>query len=129
MDGLSILFPGDIEKEVEQELVDRTIPLQSDILLAAHHGSATSNSPAFVHAVAPSAIIVSAGKSKRKIYPSAELLDLSRESAIPLYSTQTDGSIWVQSEMGRQKLYIFGDLQDNPLLRTTRKGRTKQVFD
>lgn len=126
MNSLSILFPGDIEQSVEQQIVDHHIPLQSDIILAAHHGSATSSSRRFMDAVNPSAIVVSAGRSRKNIYPSEGLLTFSQQNDVPLYVTHTDGAIWIQVENNRKKLYSYGDMQENPLLHLTQSNKAEQ---
>lgn len=129
IDTLSILFPGDIEQDVEQQIVKHLPLLQSDIILAAHHGSATSNSRVFLNAVNPSAVVVSAAKSRKNIYPSKDLLTYSQQKDVALYATHTDGAIWVQVENEKNRLYRYGDIQENPLLRHTQSRRAEQEFD
>ena len=60
-----ILLPGDIEREVEFVLLPRLKQMmdnnQLTMLMAPHHGSATSSSSAFVRAVRPEHVVFSAG--------------------------------------------------------------------
>jgi competence protein ComEC len=57
-----ILLPGDIESTVESQLLRAgALPEKISLLLAAHHGSRTSSSPAFVQYTKPSIVIYSAG--------------------------------------------------------------------
>ncbi|HDO30844.1 MAG TPA: DNA internalization-related competence protein ComEC/Rec2 [Desulfobacteraceae bacterium] len=65
----AFLFPGDISKAAEKKLLDQHRELRADILLAPHHGSKTSSSRAFISAVNPKIIIVSAGHRGRGHYP------------------------------------------------------------
>jgi beta-lactamase superfamily II metal-dependent hydrolase len=55
----SFLLSADIEKCVENELVDEQAPLAADFLEVPHHGSKTSSTDAFVGAVAPRVAVVS----------------------------------------------------------------------
>ncbi|MCW5208588.1 MBL fold metallo-hydrolase, partial [Desulfobulbus sp. US2] len=57
----AFLFPADIGKKKEAILLEQGHDLSADVLLAPHHGSSTSSSPAFIDAVDPALIIVSAG--------------------------------------------------------------------
>ena len=115
--GLSILFPGDIEHATEQKLIDGLSLEPSDILLAAHHGSATSNSIPFLESIRPKAIIVSAGQSRKKIYPGQHLEHYGVENSIPLYTTHSDGSMVVEYTDDRIVLSRCSDWQDTPLRR------------
>jgi len=47
-DDIEILLTGDIEKKVENYLVNQEFELKSDILKLAHHGSKTSTSYNFL---------------------------------------------------------------------------------
>src|SRR5579859_5341485 len=47
----SVLLPGDIEKRSESRLLRSGGILRTDVLVAPHHGSRTSSTPGFVHAV------------------------------------------------------------------------------
>ncbi len=58
----SIMLPGDIEAPVERALVLRYgEELQSDIVLAPHHGSTSSSSYAFIKRLQPTFVVFSAG--------------------------------------------------------------------
>jgi competence protein ComEC len=69
------LFPGDLERLGEDMVVRRTGSLlKSDILLAPHHGSATSCSGAFLNQVKPQVCIISCGKGNPFRFPHEETL-------------------------------------------------------
>jgi competence protein ComEC len=69
------LFPGDLEKLGEDMVVRRAGSLlKSDILLAPHHGSATSCSGAFLRQVKPQVCIISCGKGNPFRFPHEETL-------------------------------------------------------
>ena len=52
--GIRFLTCGDIEKDMEQQVIDAGIDLDADIFKLNHHGGETSNSEAFIRAVDPS---------------------------------------------------------------------------
>jgi len=91
--ALSCLFPGDISRNVERALIDQNSPLQSSLLLSPHHGSKTSNSSAFLDAVQPKQIIVSAGRFRPMLFPSPKLRAYCKRSNIPLLITAEAGAI------------------------------------
>jgi beta-lactamase superfamily II metal-dependent hydrolase len=53
MGEMSVLLPGDIEAEVERELVQSGQPLASTVLKVPHHGSDTSSTSVFLEAASP----------------------------------------------------------------------------
>jgi len=66
----SVLLTGDIAARVERALAE--VPGQtiaSSVLVAAHHGSATSTSAAFLDAVRPSLVLGSSGYANRFGFP------------------------------------------------------------
>jgi competence protein ComEC len=87
------LFPGDIESKAENLLLQKNIVLRSDVLLASHHGSKTSNSHAFLRAVSPQLIIVSAGRTKTNLFPALKHTAWWKEQNLPFLITGIDGTI------------------------------------
>ena len=57
------LLPGDISSEIEARLLELEPELRCELLVAAHHGSATSSSLPFVGAVSPRWVAISVGMS------------------------------------------------------------------
>jgi len=87
------LFPGDIENSAENLLLQEDIFLRSNVLLASHHGSKNSNSHAFLQAVAPQLIIVSAGRTKTNLFPALKHKAWWKEQEIPFLITGVDGTV------------------------------------
>lgn len=72
--GGSILLPGDIEEPAERALVQRNADLAADVVVAPHHGSASSSTPALVRAVAPEWVLYPVGYRNRWDFPSDEVM-------------------------------------------------------
>jgi competence protein ComEC len=84
---VSLLFPGDIESEVEAQLVraQRAVPrLRSTVLKVPHHGSCSSTTQAFLDAVNPEVAIISVGADNRFGHPCDEVLQrLDTRAEVP----------------------------------------------
>lgn len=101
-DKHSILLTGDIEKQVEAQLVSiyqDTDILKTDILIAPHHGSKTSSSLNFLRAVNPKYVIFTSGNHNRWDFPSKMVLNRYRKIG---------AEILITGEQGRIKLNIDG---------------------
>ncbi|MFP3874048.1 MAG: DNA internalization-related competence protein ComEC/Rec2 [Thiohalophilus sp.] len=73
--GQVALLSGDIEQASERALVRRRRPeLAAQILVAPHHGSLTSSSPAFVAAVDPDYVLYPVGYRNRYRFPRPPVL-------------------------------------------------------
>lgn len=68
----SVLLPGDVEAEAEAHLAGPS--LRADVLVAPHHGSRTSSTPAFVAAVRPEVVVYSAGWRNPFRHPRPEVV-------------------------------------------------------
>lgn len=88
-----ILLTGDIEKDTERLLLNQSRVPTAEVLLVPHHGSRTSSSAEFLHAVAPQIAIVSAGFGNRYGLPHAEVSARYAANGIELINTATDGAI------------------------------------
>jgi competence protein ComEC len=70
----TLLLAGDIEAAQEAALLERVRGgLRADVLLAPHHGSGTSSTPAFLLAVRPQVAIFQVGYRNRYHHPKAEV--------------------------------------------------------
>ncbi|MBW2329329.1 MAG: MBL fold metallo-hydrolase, partial [Deltaproteobacteria bacterium] len=89
----TFLFPADISRKSENILIKERVKLTADVLLAPHHGSATSNSKQYITAVNPSLIVVSAGKTGQAHYPAPANLAFWKKQHIQTYITRDQGTI------------------------------------
>jgi competence protein ComEC len=86
------LLAGDIERLQEAALVARTPGLRADLLLAPHHGSKTSPSPALLDAVQPRIALVQAGYRNRFGHPAEEVAARYRERDITIVDSAHCGA-------------------------------------
>lgn len=94
----SMLLTADIEKATEDRLLQNGQPLKSTILKAPHHGSRTSSSPKFLHAVNPDAVIISLGVDNEYKHPHKEVIDRYKKMNLNIYETDQHGTITVQTD-------------------------------
>ncbi len=94
----SILFPGDIMKKAEQELVDLNYDLHSTIMLAPHHGSNSSSTQRFIERVNPAYIIISAGWQNRFGFPAPEVLKRYEKNKIITFRTDVNGCVSILND-------------------------------
>lgn len=91
-----ILLTGDIEKSVEQELINANIDLQADVLKVAHHGSKTSSTEEFLKAVGSVVNIIQAGKNNKYGHPHDEVL--LRMANVLIFNTGKNGDVEILSD-------------------------------
>jgi competence protein ComEC len=98
----SVLLAGDIELAQESKLVAEQKTLNSNVLLAPHHGSKTSSSPAFLDAVKPQLAVVQAGYRNRFGHPAASVVKRYNERHIILIDTAHCGALQWSSSNSRE---------------------------
>ena len=103
----SVLLTGDIPGETEFALAGRLgARLDSDVLLAAHHGSRHSTTDAFLDLVSPGHAIFSAGANNRFGHPHPDVLSRSAMAGAEILRTDRDGAIvvdWTKDGIRAQK--------------------------
>nr|WP_320017332.1 DNA internalization-related competence protein ComEC/Rec2 [uncultured Desulfobacter sp.] len=97
--SFSMLFPGDIEKKREKNLVhSKNFNLEADILMAPHHGSCSSSSKIFLDKVSPAGVIISCGYMNRHKFPCLTVLHRYRRNKVSILRTDLMGAVTVQSD-------------------------------
>ena len=95
VDGRSALLTGDIEAAQEQALLQAAVDLSAQLLLVPHHGSKTSSSSAFIHAVQPQFAVVQSGYRNRFGHPAPQVVQRYQARAIPVINTPACGAaLW-----------------------------------
>jgi competence protein ComEC len=92
--GGSVLLPGDIEARAEARLIrNGSAELAADILLAPHHGSATSSTVPFVTAVDPAYVVFAAGYKNRFSFPRPQIVKAYLTRGVVPLTTGLEGAI------------------------------------
>jgi competence protein ComEC len=89
----SLLLPADISALAEGRLVAAGRDLRSDVLVAPHHGSATSAGPALMRAVSPAVVAVSASRARRGTLPSPQHLQAWQAQGRTVVTTADQGTL------------------------------------
>ena len=92
--GRRLLFPGDVDRDRERALVAFWGDgLRADVLMAGHHGSATSSSRLWLKHVRPRYVVVSAARDNRFGHPAPAVLAAVRSVGARLLNTAWRGAI------------------------------------
>ena len=92
------LLTGDAEEDSEADMLDNGINLSADVLKAAHHGSRTANTEAFLERVNPEYVVISCGEGNSYGHPHAEVLNRLREMGIKVFRTDEEGTVVATSD-------------------------------
>jgi competence protein ComEC len=95
--GRSVLLPGDIEEkawgDIANACVNANVPLQTDVLVASHHGRKSGYPGDFIMKLLnPETVIVSTAK----LNPNEDGLPIYRARVDDVYSTRTYGSLLIR---------------------------------
>lgn len=95
---IDFFLGGDIEKEVEREILASGLEIESEVYKASHHGSDTSNTREIVEAINPDYIYISCGLYNTHDHPCKSVIELFEELGIPVYRTDESGTISVVTD-------------------------------
>lgn len=104
---VSIVLPGDIGSGVEESIAGRLSDAPVRILKAAHHGSATSSSDAWLSATHPAAVIFSCGRENRYGHPAPVVLERVKAHGAAVFRTDLDGAVTVTTDGRSAQLTTF----------------------
>lgn len=90
-EGNQVLLTGDAEAPQERELLLSGQNLSSPILKAGHHGSRSSSIPAFLEAVSPDTVVISAGQDNPFGHPHPEVME--RIKTLNVRQTLKEGTV------------------------------------
>ena len=126
----AFLLTGDVGAATERELLEAGLDLGSTVLKAGHHGSASSTSTAFLAAVRPKAVLVSAGEGNTYGFPSPEVLGRCRSVGAEVFRTDIDGAVEISADGQRllvRKAAGFAAKRD-PDFRLTRTTKSMIII-
>jgi competence protein ComEC len=96
----AVLLTGDIEERDERRLVAAGDALRAEAMLAPHHGSGTSSSPAFLDAVRPAHAVFTVGYRNRFGHPKEAVLARYAAAGASVWRTDRDGAVTMRLEEG-----------------------------
>jgi competence protein ComEC len=104
-----VILPGDIGADIERTLAPEfaSQPSALTIVKVAHHGSASSSSPAWIDALRPRLAIVSAGANNRFGHPAAAVLARYAAAGSAILRTDLCGAIAVTTDGFTARAYAW----------------------
>lgn len=100
-DQLSVLLMGDAGSAAEAELIRNGRATNAIVLKAGHHGSNGSSSEAFIRAVRPQIVVISAGLDNSYGHPHPAVLERATAAGATILRTDLMGTLEIESD-GRQ---------------------------
>jgi competence protein ComEC len=91
--SITVLLTGDIPADGEDALARREPALRAQLLMAPHHGSRSSSSPALLAAVVPSRVFAQSGYRNRYGHPHPEVVARYITRGIDLARTDHGGAL------------------------------------
>ncbi|HXI38812.1 MAG TPA: DNA internalization-related competence protein ComEC/Rec2 [Bryobacteraceae bacterium] len=91
----SLMLSGDMEKQIEGQLVSANGVEHTDVLKVAHHGSKTSTTEPFLQAVHPAFAVISAGFENLYGHPHEDVIQRLKHANIEIFRTDRMGAITV----------------------------------
>ncbi len=115
----SLLLPGDLEAAQERRLVSEygIEGLKSRVLIAPHHGSASSSSAVFLESVRPEWVIFQVGYRNRFKHPSYKVLPRYEELGVHILRSDHHGAIHMRFRVGQEPIIKRFRLDDPPYWR------------
>jgi competence protein ComEC len=113
--GQVALLTGDIEAPSERALLQNQPGfLPADVLVAPHHGSATSSSADFVKAVGPAIVLFPAGYQNRYKFPRRDVVERYAAIGAEIHTTGESGALMITlgaSSAGQLKTSLHREMQ------------------
>jgi competence protein ComEC len=106
--GVSLLLPGDANRNVEKQLLASGEPLGSQVLKVAQHGAKPFSSPEFLARVAPRVAIVTSGFGGFGNLPNPASLEVLRNAGARIVRTDAVGATTVQWAAGSLVVRTYG---------------------
>lgn len=96
----SFLFTGDMEKEAENDLINKYGKeyLKANVLKVGHHGSNTSSSKAFLRYTDPEVAIISVGNNNPYGHPHRDIIERLENHGILIYRTDIQNNVVLLSD-------------------------------
>jgi competence protein ComEC len=105
--GVSVLLPGDAEREAETALLGAGVQVTADVLKVPHHGSAY-NTAEFLAAVRPRVAVIEVGTGNDYGHPSMAVVHRLQRQGTRVLRTDQDGDVAVIVDSGRLGTVVGG---------------------
>lgn len=92
------LFTGDMEKEVETELVESGKDLDCDVLKVPHHGSSSSSTLTFLSKASPEYCVIQVGAGNSYNHPNEKTIERLKKYTGKIYRNDLQGTIVCTSD-------------------------------
>jgi competence protein ComEC len=96
--AFSLLLTGDVESSAEAEVATLLEPAGVRVMLAPHHGSATSSTWPLLRSAVPDLVVMSAGRGNRYGHPHAAVLERYRAVGARILRTDVDGAVSIRTD-------------------------------
>ena len=103
----SLLLPGDIEMRGEWAMLNEGLVLQSEVLIAPHHGSRTSSTDSFIENVDPELVLFPSGYNNRYGFPKQDVVNRYKLSGSELLISGKEGQISVIFKQGEREIKSY----------------------
>ncbi len=91
------LFTGDVEAEVERELLKENPDLKVDLIKVPHHGSKTSSFKGWIKSLEPKTAVIQVGENHYG-HPAAEVVELYQNLGTQVFRNDLNGNIVVTAD-------------------------------
>lgn len=91
-----ILITGDLSRMAEYRLLSRHALREIELLVAGHHGAATSTSAALLSRTGAATVVLSVGADNSYGHPAAETLARIEDAGAAIYRTDENGTITIR---------------------------------
>jgi len=92
------LFTGDIEKEIESELLQKNPELKVNLIKVPHHGSRSSSSAEWISKLKPEVAVIQVGADNHYGHPAAEVIELYQNEGARVYRNDLNGDIVITTD-------------------------------
>ncbi len=101
LNSKTVFWTGDIDFEVEDELIKRNVLHSVELLHVSHHGSKYGSSEEFIKKLNPSKAVLSAGINNKYGHPTPEVVDRLKKYSTEVYRTDTMGTIFTPKDWNK----------------------------
>jgi hypothetical protein len=105
--AVSLLLPGDIERQVESALATSGESLRAEFLKVPHHGSKTSTTEELLGTTRPRVAVISVGETNPFGHPHPDVIGRLRGAGVEVLRTDRNGAVTALSDGHRLEVRSF----------------------